>query len=169
MATRARKKQARGARIAIAATAAQDQLLDTVHQVWLAGLGALAKAQSGAPKLFNELVREGARVHATASKGADKAMRTLITGARPAIEARVGNVHEKASDTFEHLEKMFQARVQRVLHQLGVPGTRELERLATRVETLNANVEKLARRRATARRAGAEVKRATTPPTTAAH
>jgi hypothetical protein len=43
---------------------------------------------------------------------------------------------------------MFQTRVQRALQQIGVPTSREIEKLSARVDTLNTNIEKLARRRA---------------------
>ena len=39
----------------------QGQLLNMLHQVWLAGLGAVSRAQQGAPKLLEELIAEGAR------------------------------------------------------------------------------------------------------------
>lgn len=147
MATRTRKKTAATSGIRAAVASTQDQLLDTVHQVWLAGLGAFSRTQRGAPKLFDELVKEGARVHASASKSADKAVRSAVSRAQAAFEGRVGSARAKAADTFDNLEKMFQARVQRALHQMGVPGSRDISRLSARVEELNANIEKLARRR----------------------
>lgn len=167
MATRTRKKATRVARIGAAVSTTQDQLLDTVHQVWLAGLGALSKAQRGAPKVFNDLVKEGARVHASASRSADKAVRSVVTRAQAAIQQRIGGAREKASDTLENLEKVFQTRVQRALHQMGVPGSRDIDRLSARVEALNASIEKLARRRVTAR--PGDGKRTAAASTTAAH
>jgi poly(hydroxyalkanoate) granule-associated protein len=147
MATRTRSKQAKRSGIGARAAAAQEQLLATVHQVWLAGLGAASKAQSDAPKIFDDLVKEGARVHANASKAADKAVHSAITGAQTAFQERVGGMREKASDTLENLEKMFQTRVQRALQQIGVPSSRDIEKLSDRVNALNASIEKLARQR----------------------
>lgn len=155
MATRTGKKKAKTktntARVRAAVTATQEQMLDTVHDIWLAGLGAISKAQRGAPKLFDELVAEGARVHASASKSANKAVRSVMTRAQTAIQGRVGSARAKAADTIENLENVFQARVQRTLHQMGVPGSRDIAKLTARVEELNASVEKLARRRGNAR------------------
>jgi hypothetical protein len=34
-------------------------LLYSAQQIWQAGLGALSRAQAGAPKIFDELLREG--------------------------------------------------------------------------------------------------------------
>lgn len=163
MATRTRKKQATASGIGTKASAVQEQLLNTVHQVWLAGLGAASKAQSGAPKLFDELVKEGARVHASTSKAADQAVRSAMTKAQAAIQGRVSDAREKASDTLEGLEKMFQTRVQRALQQIGVPSSREIEKLSARVDVLNANIEKLARKRATPAKPRSDGKRAAPP------
>lgn len=155
MATRTRKKKAAPtSRIRAAVATTQDQLIDTVHQVWLAGLGAASKAQRGAPKLFDELVKEGARVSTSASKTADKALRSIVDRTQAAFEGRVSSARAKASDTLENLENVFQTRVQRALHQMGVPGTRDIARLSAQVDELNANIEKLARRRTAGARPG---------------
>ena len=150
MATRTGKKT-KTVRVRAAVAATQEQMLDTVHQVWLAGLGAISKAQRGAPKLFDELVTEGARVHANVSKSASKAVRGVVTRAQAEFQGRVGGARDKAAETIGNLEKAFQARVQRTLHQMGVPGSRDIAKLTARVEALNATVEKLARRRGNAR------------------
>jgi poly(hydroxyalkanoate) granule-associated protein len=142
------KKTAKKLNGPLAAT--QDKLLGTVHQVWLAGLGAVAKAQSGAPKLMDELVEEGAKFQARISKSTDETVRALLSNAQTTIRGRVDDARDRASDTFENLEKIFQARVQRALKQLGVPSAEEIEGLSNRVEVLNANIDKLTRRRKTA-------------------
>jgi poly(hydroxyalkanoate) granule-associated protein len=159
MATRTRKKQVKASRVGTAASAVQEQLLNTVHQVWLAGLGAASKAQNGAPKVFEELVKEGARVHASASKAADQAVHSVMARAQDVIQGRVSDAREKASDTLEGLEKMFQTRVQRALQQIGVPSGREIEKLSARVDALNTNIEKLARKRGTGGRSRSDGRR----------
>jgi poly(hydroxyalkanoate) granule-associated protein len=145
---------------------AQARLLDGVHQIWLAGLGAVAKAQRGAPKLLDELVAEGAKVHAKARGKAKKAVdaavieaegvvaeaQGAVADARGAIVERIDLVREQATDAYEHLEKVFQARVHRALGQLGVPTADKVAALNKRVDALNANIEKLARARKAAQR-----------------
>ncbi len=141
-----RKKTAKKPDGLIAVT--QDKLLGTVHQVWLAGLGAVSKAQNGAPKLLQDLMTEGARVHARAGKVTDAALRSVLETAQTAIRGRVDDVRETASDAFENLEKIFQTRVNRALKQIGVPSAEEISELSKRVDILNANIEKMARARA---------------------
>jgi poly(hydroxyalkanoate) granule-associated protein len=138
-----KRKSRRQARTGDGST--QARLLDTVHQVWLAGLGAVSKAHSGAPKLLEELVAEGARVHADTRDAAEKALRGVLGEVQSTLNARMGQVHGKATDAFENLEKIFQTRVHRALTQLGVPSADEVEALSKRVDTLNTNIEKLAR------------------------
>lgn len=148
----ARSKKSRKTKRSIAATA-QERMLDSVHQVWLAGLGAVSKAQHGMPKLLDELVAEGARVHASAGGATRKAVRETLSEVQSAVNERLGGVREMATDTYENLEKMFQTRVHRALTQLGVPGAEEVTALSKRVDALNANIEKLARTRRASPRA----------------
>lgn len=128
-----------------AASGAQARVLGTLHQVYLAGLGALARAGSGAPQLFEELVTEGARVHADTRGAAEKALQGVMGGVQERVGARMGQVRGQAADVLDGLEKVFQTRVHRALTQLGVPSAEEVAALSKRVDTLNANIARLAR------------------------
>jgi poly(hydroxyalkanoate) granule-associated protein len=121
----------------------QTQLINMLHQVWLAGLGAVSRAQRGAPKLMEELVAEGAEVYADNKQAAEKALR----GVQESLNSRMSKVRDDATDAFENLEKIFRARVHSALTQLGVPSASEVESLSRRVDTLNANIDKLTRTR----------------------
>lgn len=140
-----------------AASGAQERLLlGTLHQVYLAGLGAFSKASQGAPQLFEELVAEGARVHADTRGAAEKALQGVLSGVQERVSARVGQVRGQAVEALDGLEKVFQTRVHRALAQLGVPSAEEVTALSKRVDTLNTNINRLAKgRRATRPRAGA--------------
>lgn len=139
---RSRRKGGRSA-----ASGAQARLIGTLHQVYLAGLGALSKASQGAPQLFEELVAEGARVHADTRGAAEKALQGVLAGVQERVSARVGQVRGQAADALDGLEKVFQTRVHRALTQLGVPSAEEVSALSKRVDTLNANINRLARTR----------------------
>ena len=131
------------------AAAAPDKMLDLVHQIWLAGLGAAAKARRGTPQLFQELVAEGARVQLQTRGTAEKAVRGVIGDVQQRINAGVGQVRGQADDTLAGLEKIFRTRVHRALAQLGVPRSEEVEALNRRVQALNSNIDKLTRARKT--------------------
>ena len=141
---RSRRKGGRSA-----ASGAQARLLGTLHEVYLAGLGALSKASQGAPQLFEELVAEGARVHADTRGAAEKALQGVLAGVQERVSSRVGQVRGQAADALDGLEKVFQTRVHRALAQLGVPSAEEVSALSKRVDTLNANINRLTRARRT--------------------
>src|SRR5687768_6269543 len=114
-------------------------LRESAQQIWSAGVGAFNRAQGEGSKLFEALVKEGMNI--------EQHTRKLATGrvdaVRDAVEDRVGNVRERASDTWDRLEKVFEERVQRALTRLGVPGREDLADLTTRVETLTGELRKL--------------------------
>jgi len=125
----------------------QSQLVHLMHQVWLAGLGAVSRAQRGAPKLLEELIAEGAHLQAETKGAAQDALRSALSGVQESLNSRMGKVRGEAADAFENLEKIFRSRVHSALTQLGVPSAGEVESLSRRVDTLNANIGKLARAR----------------------
>ena len=114
-------------------------IMESAQQIWLAGLGAFAKAQGEGSRLFETLIKEGA--------GLEKKTRQIATGTvgevRGAVESGVSQVRERTQETWDKLEQVFENRVSRALGKLGVPGRKELDELAKRVEDLNREVRKL--------------------------
>jgi poly(hydroxyalkanoate) granule-associated protein len=120
----------------------EQDLLYSAQQIWQAGLGALAQAQAGAPKVFEDLMRQGGKLQGGAFDAAQKAVMQAFRGAQKTVERRVDNVKEQAGETWDNLEKIFQARVQRALHQLGVPSAAEFEALRRRVDAIDSGVSR---------------------------
>ena len=60
-----------------------------------------------------------------------------------AISVQVGQARERASDTWDRLEKVFEERVHRALRRLEVPSREDLSALIDRVDALNAELRKL--------------------------
>ncbi len=127
---------------------ASRQMLSALHQIWLAGLGAAARTQQGAPKLFDELVAEGARLQTGKQELAEQAVRRIVGDARTRLKDALGEAQGRASEALENLEKIFQSRVQQVLVQLGIPSADELAALNKRVDVLNTHIENLTKRSA---------------------
>lgn len=148
----AKRKTRKSARVSRAGT--EVQMVETLHRIWLAGLGAVSKAQHGAPQLLEELIEEGAQVDAQARSAAKKAVRDVLGSMQKSVSSRIGQVRGRTSEALDNLEKMFQVRVHRALTQLGVPSAEEIESLSKRVDTLNASIDKLSRAQSRARRAG---------------
>lgn len=117
----------------------QRSIMDSAQQIWLAGMGAFGRAQDEGTKLFESLVKEGSTLELKTRKLATG----KVDAVRDAVENRVGAVKERAADTWDRLEKVFEDRVQRALTRLGVPGRDDLQTLIARVDTLNAELRKL--------------------------
>lgn len=134
-------------------------IMDSAQQIWLAGLGAFAKAQEEGTKLFDTLVREGVSL--------EQKTRKLALGkadsVRDAVETGVSQVKERTQETWDKLEKVFEDRVSRAMGKLGVPGRKELNEIAERVEELSREVRKLKPSRAAADSAKPAAKSAAAP------
>ncbi len=113
-------------------------ITESAQQIWLAGMGAFNRAQSEGSKLFETLVRDGLSLEQTARKFAGQ----RATVVRDAVEGHVGQARERAADTWDKLEKVFEERVQRALVKLGVPGRDDLNALTERVERLTDALRK---------------------------
>lgn len=113
-------------------------ITESAQQIWLAGMGAFNRAQAEGGKLFESLVRDGLSLEQTARKFTG----TRADFVRDAVEGKVGHARERAADTWDKLEKVFEERVQRALVKLGVPGRDDLNALTERVERLTEELRK---------------------------
>jgi poly(hydroxyalkanoate) granule-associated protein len=145
--------RARGLEAPTGAAAGQDPLRQGVQQVWLAGMGAIARAQSEGPAAFQEAVAEGLRLLNQSRSAAQRMVRDAFENAQETLQSRVGGARDQAQETLDTLETLFQNRVQRAMHQLGVPTAAEVRALTRRVAELNESVKRIDAR-ARARKAG---------------
>ena len=141
------KKTARTSARKTASGTAKDQaqadrlgksITESAQQIWLAGMGAFNRAQAEGGKLFESLVRDGLSLEQTARKLAGNRANVV----RDVVEGRVGQARERAVDTWDKLEKVFEDRVQKALVKLGVPGRDDLNALTQRVERLTEELRK---------------------------
>lgn len=109
----------------------QDELKESVHRIWLAGLGALAAAEEEGTKLFSRLVDRGRDVEAKGKVEVDK------------VKAEAEKFKAKAESTVENWSGKFDETLTATLHRLGVPTRDEIRNLTQKVEELNAKVEAL--------------------------
>lgn len=114
-------------------------IMESAQQIWLAGLGAFAKAQAEGGKLFETLVKEGGAIERKTRQFTGSKVHEV----RGAVESGVGAARQRATDTWDRLEKVFEDRVSRSLSRLGVPGRQDLDALAARVEELARAVRQL--------------------------
>ncbi len=104
------------------------KIRDSANQIWLAGLGAFSKAQQEGVEMFEALVAEGEKVQERTKTTADE---------------RLAEVREKATETWDKLEKVFDDRVGRALHAFNVPTRKDIDVLSKRVHELTVMTKKL--------------------------
>ncbi len=115
---------------------------DSVSHIWLAGLGALAKAQKEGPKLFEALIAEGARLQRGGSIN-PVAIKPEVEELKNAAASVSETVRKHAGENWENLENIFQDRVGRALEKLGVPGESRLAEMERTIDDLRARISKL--------------------------
>ncbi len=146
--------------------ASTNTVKDSAQQIWLAGLGAFAKAQEEGSKVFEALVKEGLgmqrKTQAAATEATSK-MATManITGLANGIGG-LGGLSAKAAAPWDKLENIFEDRVAKALSKLGMPSAQDMQTLIARVEELNRNVLALSRP-APAAKAASRARAAGTP------
>lgn len=116
-------------------------IVESAQQIWMAGVGAFTRAQGEGSKLFEALVKEGMTIEQTTRKLATG----KVDAVRDAVEDRVGVVRERAVDTWDRLETVFETRVQRALNRLGVPSREDLTELTARVNDLNGELRRISK------------------------
>ena len=115
---------------------------DFARQIWLAGLGAFAKAQDEGGKFFETLVQEGQAVDAKMKKTADEKTEAM-KGGIGTMKDKVEEIRERATGAWNKLEEVFQGRVARALRRLGVPTRDDIQQLFQQVDLLSQNIQEL--------------------------
>jgi len=114
-------------------------VLNSSHQIWLAGLGAFSRAQQEGSKVFETLVKQGEQLQDRTKRVATE----TAAAARGAATAKAKEMQQMAGGTWDKLEQVFEDRVARALSKLGVYTQNDVQRLAVRVDELAEAVNKL--------------------------
>lgn len=114
---------------------------DSAQQIWLAGMGAFAKAQSEGGKVFEALVKEGVSLQRKTQAVAEEKLGDV--GGK--VSSMASEVTSKAGASWDKLENIFEERTAKALGKLGVPTAKDVAELTRRVEELGAAVAKLSK------------------------
>lgn len=109
----------------------QQDMVESAHKIWLAGLGAMAVAEEECSKLFRTFVDKG---HDVEGRGKEKVEQAKGT---------VAGVKTVAESYWETLERTVDDQMTAVIHRIGVPTKEEIESLTKKVEALTVAVDKL--------------------------
>jgi poly(hydroxyalkanoate) granule-associated protein len=100
------------------------RMKDSAQHIWLAGLGAFAKAQEEGSKVFENLVKEGSHLQQTTQQAQAK------------MTEAAEKVGQMASGQMDKLETIFEERVAKALKSMGLPSAEDVAALEARVEQL---------------------------------
>lgn len=121
------------------AAEAAERVRESAQQIWLAGLGAFAKAQQEGGKVFESLVQDGVNLQRKTQTAAQERM----AEATERITEMAGGLSAKAGQQWGRLEGIFEERVARALTGLGVPTAADLQALTQRIQDLESQVQAL--------------------------
>jgi poly(hydroxyalkanoate) granule-associated protein len=107
---------------------AREELRESAHKIWLAGLGAMAAAEEEGQRFFKHLVERGEDFEA---KGRER-----FGDAKGRAEKRFEEVTGKIGSSVED-------QVNRTLDRLGVPSRQEVRNLSKKIEALTAKIDEL--------------------------
>jgi poly(hydroxyalkanoate) granule-associated protein len=119
---------------------------ESAQQIWLAGLGAFAKAQEEGSKVFQGLVNEGLELQRQTKAAAEEKLAEASAKLLSLAEASnlsVSSLTAKAAQPWDRLETIFEERVGKALMHLGVPSAQDFEVLKTELAALKKKVAAL--------------------------
>jgi poly(hydroxyalkanoate) granule-associated protein len=121
------------------------KLKDSAQQIWLAGLGAFTQAQAEGSKVFDALVKEGTamqrKTQAMTEEKLSEASHKMNSLASD-FSTRANDLQNKATGQWDKLETIFEDRVAKALHRLGVPSAQDVAALSARIDELNQLLKK---------------------------
>ena len=135
------EKQAASSAHNVLNSALASSVKESAHQIWLAGMGAFAKAQEEGGKVFDALVKEGTALQRKTQAVAEE----RIGEVTHKMTGMAGDVTARAGQQWDKLETIFEERTAKALGKLGVPSAKDMKALTQRIDALSAQVHKLSR------------------------
>ena len=129
---------------------------ESAQQIWLAGMGAFAKAQAEGTQAFDKLIKDGLSLQRKTQGLAEEKI-SEMTGR---MTAMAGEVTARAGQHWDKLESIFEQRTAKAMTRLGVPTAKDLAALNDRIEKLAAEVAKLSKKAPAKKAARAPAKKA---------
>ena len=117
-----------------------DPVMEPVKGLWFAGLGAVSVVQQEGEKLidmggklFDKLVAEGAKVE----KESIELVETTVDDIKSEVETKIDVARQQANEGWDSLGNVFDVRVSDTLERLGIPTTKDLNKLSGRVQQMS--------------------------------
>ena len=119
------------------------------RKIWLAGLGAYAKAGKEGVSYIKELIKTGESVEKEGKKLIDKevaAANSQIDATKADIEGEINTVKGKVEVQLDKIESAFDTRVASALNRIGIPSRHDVDALSAKLDGLTALLESVARK-----------------------
>lgn len=111
-------------------------VMDSAQQIWLAGLGALARTQQEGGKFFDALVEEGVRIQEKTHAYTQEQMKQAREQATPWVEA----ARKRTTAAMDKLEQAFDQRIARAAKRMNMPDHADIQELSARIDALAQEV-----------------------------
>ncbi|MFM7026584.1 MAG: phasin family protein [Limnohabitans sp.] len=108
----------------------------SAHQIWLAGLGAVSQAQAEGNKAFETLVSDGLAFQRKSQEEAQQRFQE----ATERFTSLAQGLGQQTTGRIDKLEHVFEERVARALHRLGMPTLQDIAELQARVADLETRL-----------------------------
>lgn len=106
------------------------------QHIWLAGLGAMAKAQEQGTKAIEALVNDGLAFQRKSQAEAQQRLHE----ATERLSHMASDFGQQTSVRVDRLEHLFEDRVAKALHRLGMPSLQDMQLLNERIARLEAQL-----------------------------
>ena len=111
-----------------------DQPTPAAQHIWLAGLGAMAKAQEQGSKAIEALLNDGLAFQRKSQAQAQQRLQE----ATERLSHMATDFGQQATGRVDKLEHLFEDRVAKALHRLGMPTLLDIQMLTERVAQLES-------------------------------
>lgn len=107
-------------------------LTEAGRSIWLAGLGAVARAEEEGQEIFERFVERGRKVEKSQFKSIDRT---------------VARTTDTLKDWSDKVQGTVRDGMKEVLHRVGMPSRQDLEHLSARINDLSKKVDQFAAQR----------------------
>lgn len=127
------------------------QMAESAQKVFLAGLGAVAKAQANSGKVIENLAQQAGVLVAEGKKIENRVVNLATAKAKEAQATAKSFAKSKSAETTQALSKLegvFEDRVAKTLNTFGIPSSKQVRELIASMEELQVSLNQLKKARA---------------------
>ncbi|MBD8576640.1 phasin family protein [Pseudomonas syringae] len=116
------------------------------RRIWLAGLGVYTRVNEEGSEYVKELIRAGERAEKEAKKAIDEKVEAA-NSEFDSIKGEAGEVKNRFEAQLDRIEGLFDRRIAKGLHRIGIPSRHDVEALSAKLDELTALLERVGNRK----------------------